>query len=232
MLSLKNSARLIGVLYIIGTVAGVMSVVFTDSILRDDDYLSKIAENDTQLVIGAVCVLIMGLALALVPVVIFPILKRFNETLATGYLIFRGALETFTYILIVMSWLILLSVSRDYVKADNADLPHLESLGNMLMASDEWMSELLAIVFILGGMMLYYILYTTKLIPRWLSVWGLIGTLPYLVSALLAMFDVYDVYSSTETLLRMPIAFQEMVMALWLIVRGFNTTALATPPSA
>ena len=92
----RKSAIIVGVLYIIGTVAGVLSVVFTQSTLNDADYLVKLSANGNQLITGALFVLIMGLALALIPVVMFPILKRYNEVLALGYVVFRGALETFT----------------------------------------------------------------------------------------------------------------------------------------
>jgi uncharacterized membrane protein HdeD (DUF308 family) len=74
-------------------------------------------------------------------------------------------------------------------------------------------------------MMLYYALYQTKLLPRWIAIWGLLGGILYLISGILPFFDIIKPMSETEALLRMPIAFQEMVMALWLIVRGFNPAA-------
>src|SRR4051812_28637261 len=97
-------AAIVGVLFIVGTVAGVLSVVFTGSILGDPDYLSKVSVNETQIIIGALLVFIMGFALAMVPVVIFPTLKKHNEILALGYVVFRGALETVTYIAVAISW--------------------------------------------------------------------------------------------------------------------------------
>ena len=99
----RKTAGTVGVLYIIGTVAGVLSVVFTGSILGDPNYLVKVSANANQIITGALFVLIMGLALAMVPVVIFPILKKYNEVLALGYVVFRGALETVTYIALVIT---------------------------------------------------------------------------------------------------------------------------------
>jgi Domain of unknown function (DUF4386) len=103
----RMSATMVGVLFIIGTVAGILSVVFTESILNDPNYLVKVSANENQIVIGALFVLTMGFVLAMVPVVIFPILKKYNEVLALGYVVFRGALETVTYITLVISWLLL-----------------------------------------------------------------------------------------------------------------------------
>ncbi len=99
----RKTAIIVGVLYIIGTVAGILSVVFSTPILNGPDFLSKVSGNENQFIIAALFVLLMGLALALVPVMLFPILKKQNEALALGYVVFRGALETVTYIALVIS---------------------------------------------------------------------------------------------------------------------------------
>ena len=109
----RKIAILVGVLYIMGTVAGVLSVASAGSLLDASDYLAEIAAHETQMYIGALCVLIMGLALAMIPAVAFPVLKKQNEILAVGYIIFRGALETFTYMVTVISWLVLVAISQD-----------------------------------------------------------------------------------------------------------------------
>ena len=106
----KKTARIVGALFIIGTVAGILSVVFTGPVLDDPDYLIKISANENQIIIGALLVLIMGFALAMVPVVLFPIFKKYNEALALGAVVFRGALEAAAYIAIVICWLLLLTV--------------------------------------------------------------------------------------------------------------------------
>src|SRR4030042_6416838 len=104
----RKTAIIVGVLYIIGTVAGVLSVVVTGPILGASDYLGKVAANANQLTIGALLVLLMGLPLAMVPVMLFPIFRKINEVLAVGYLVFRGALETVSYIALVSLWLLLI----------------------------------------------------------------------------------------------------------------------------
>ena len=70
----------------------------------------------------------------------------------------------------------------------------------------------------LGAVMIYYLFYRSKLIPRWLSGWGLVGAVLYLAAPLFAMFGF------ALELLEMPLAIQEMVLAIWLIVRGFDLT--------
>ena len=107
----RTTATIVGVLFIIGTVAGVLSVVFTSPILNDPDYLIKVSANPNQIALGALFVLTMGFALAMVPVVIFPVLKKHNEVLALGYVVFRGGLETVTYLVSAISWLLLIPFS-------------------------------------------------------------------------------------------------------------------------
>jgi hypothetical protein len=89
----RRTAMIVGALYIIGTVAGVLSLVFAGSILNDPDYLIKVSGSGKQILTGAFFVLIMGLALAMVPVMMFPIFRKYNEALALGAVVFRGRLR-------------------------------------------------------------------------------------------------------------------------------------------
>ncbi len=222
----ENTARIVGILYIIGTVAGVLSVVFTGPVQDASDYLVAVPENETRLVIGALCVLTMGLALAMVPVMIFPISKKHHETLALGYVVFRGALETVTYMATVLGWLFLIKLGQVYVQPDAPDTSNFQAWGPLLLEA-EAMSTVTTVVFILGALMFYYVLYRSKLVPRWISGWGLIAAVPYLAAGFFVMFGLVDHMSTVDAVLRMPLGIQEMVLAVWLIVKGFNPSAIA-----
>jgi hypothetical protein len=163
----------------------------------------------------------MAFALAMVPVVMFPLFKEHNEALALGSVVFRGTLEAVCYIAIVVCWLLLLTLSQDYVKAGAADASYFQTSANLLQVASVWIGYILSIVFSLGALMIYYLFFQTKLIPRWLSVWGLIGAVLYLAAALLGLFG------SELGILEAPLALQEMVLAVWLIVKGFNSSAVA-----
>jgi hypothetical protein len=228
MNSIKKTARIVGVLYIIGTIAGMLSLVLTGPILGNPDYLVKVSANEIQILAGALFVLIMGFALAMVPVMMFPLLKRYNEALALGYVVFRGALETIMYIVLAISWLFLIPVSQEYVKAGTPDASYFQTLGAVLLNGHDLIAPVQTIVFCLGALILYYVLYQTKLIPRWLSGWGLIATIPYLAAGLLVFFGFFGSLSTSEIVLEFLLALQEMVMAVWLIVKGFNPSAIAS----
>jgi hypothetical protein len=222
MKSNRKTATIVGVLYIIGTIAGILSVVFLGNTLSDSSYLVKASENQNQIVTASLLVLTMGFSLAMMSVVLFPILKKQNEALALGVVLFRGALEAVMYIILVICWLLLLTVSQEYVQAGAPDAPHFQTLGAVLLKAGDQMVSILNIVFSLGALMIYYLFHQSKLLPRWISIWGLIGAVLYLASGLSAMFGV------DLGFLMAPLALQEMVMAVWLIVKGFDGSAITS----
>jgi hypothetical protein len=227
MKSNRKTATIVGVLYIIGTLAGVLSVVLSTPILNVPDYLEKIFANQNQFVLATLLVLTMGLALAMVPVMLYPIVKRQNETLALGYVVFRGALETVTYFASVIIWLFLMAISLDLAASGSTGAIYHQSLGSILLKGSDSITTLVIFVFGLGALMLYYLLYQSKLIPRWISIWGFIAILLHLTTGFLIIFQLAGSNSAIITVMNVPIFFQEMVMAVWLIVKGFNPAAIA-----
>lgn len=105
--------------------------------LRKSCYLISVPANETRLVVGALFVLMMGLALAMVPVMMFPILRKHNEALALGYVVFRGGLEAVTYLAIATSWLLLVPLSQTYVQAGVLDASNFQALGTLLLEAKE-----------------------------------------------------------------------------------------------
>ncbi|TYR80937.1 DUF4386 domain-containing protein [Priestia megaterium] len=217
----RMTAVIVGVLYIIGTVSGILSIVVTRNLLAGEDFLTRIAANPSQLNLGAFFVLLMGLSLTAMPVFLYPLFKKKNEALALGMVVFRGPLEGSTYILMVVSWLLLGMFSKEST-AVGAEAASLQVIGNVLLQANDIMSPVLTIVFIIGAMLLYTLFYLTKLIPRWLSGWGLIGAVIYVAVDLLKLFGL----NLHLDVLYIPLAVQEMAMALWLIIKGFNQAAL------
>ena len=153
----------------------------------------------------------------MVPVVFWPVGKRYNETLAMGYVVFRGALETVLYVVSALGWLLLIALST---QPDAAPLA-----GFVRTVEAVIWDQLVAIPFALGALMFYVLLYQSRLVPRWLSVWGLVGAALYIVPPLGSMFGL------SLGVLMAPLAVQEMVLAVWLIAKGFNPRAVASAPA-
>ena len=217
----KKIARMVGVLFIIGTAAGILSLITAGSIVRAPDYLIKLSENKNIVILGVLLVLTMGISLSMMSVVLYPVIRKYNEALALGAVIFRGALELVTYMGGAISWLLLLTLSQKYVSAGTPEVSNFQLIGTMLQDVDSGFANMGSIVFSIGAIIIYYVFYKTKLIPTWLSLWGLIGAILYLASPILIMFD-FDF-----EFLKYLLAVQEMVMAVWLIVKGFNSSAIA-----
>jgi hypothetical protein len=220
----KKTAVIVGILYIIGTVAGVLSVVVTQPVLGAPDVLSKIAADESPVLAGALLVLTMGIALAMVPVMLFPILKKQNEVLALGYVVFRGALEMAAYIAMAVVWMFLILISREAAASGASGL---QALGAVFLKGNDSIGNILVIIFSLDALMLYTLLYQSRLVPRWISVWGFIAVLLHFSTAFLMMFRLVEHgMSAAVDAINPPIFLQEMVMALWLIAGGFDPAAV------
>jgi len=227
--SFQRTARIVGVLFIIGTVAGILSGVVTAPVLDASDYLAQVDANQQSVITGALLVLVMGFPLAMIPVMMFPIFRKYNEPLALGAIVFRGVLEALTYIVIAICWLLLIPVSQEFVSAGAADAPTIQAIGTILRQAVYWTEHILALVFTIGALMLYWLFYKTKLIPNWLSLWGFFGAILYFAAPIFNMFDPLHPALSLGVKwgnLMAPLAIQEMVFALWVIIKGFRSAAI------
>jgi hypothetical protein len=131
-------------------------------------------------------------------------------------------------ILAVTSLVLLITLSQEVVGA-GTPVPYFQSLGALLLSAHDW-AYLFAgqFVFSLGALVLNYMLYQSKLVPRFISIWGLIGAVLLLAGALVLIFGLTSETSLLATLIFIPIAVNEMVLAIWLIAKGFNSAAIAS----
>ena len=227
MNSYRKNAIIVGVLFITATVAGVLSVPFTRHIDLPD-YLINVSANATQVIVGALFELIMAFAVVGIAIWLYPILKKHNEALALGSVGAR-LVEGIFLLVGVVSLLSLLTLSQEFVKAGAPDASYFQTFGTLLLAVRDWAGHGIAsIAFPLGALMYYYIFFQSKLIPRWLSSWGVLGAVLSLTAALLSMFGQIVPFSTNAILLELPIGINEMVLAVWLIVKGFNPSAIAS----
>ena len=133
------------------------------------------------------------------------------------------------YIVGVIGLVLLLSLSQEFVNAGAPSSSYFQTLGVILLSGYHWVGNVAGtLAFYLGAMMYYYIFYRTKLIPRWLSGWGLVAVSMGIVASTLVMFQVMGSMSTVQVVLNLPIAVQEMVLAVWLIVKGFNSSAITS----
>ncbi|MCJ2670128.1 MAG: DUF4386 domain-containing protein [Candidatus Thermoplasmatota archaeon] len=219
--SYRKTAIIVGVLFITATVTALLSIVSLGSTLDDPGYLTDVSANENQVITAVILWLILAVSVMGIGVMMFPILKKDNESLALGYVGFR-LIETILIIVASLSLLSLLTLSQEYV-AGTLDASYYQPLGTSLLALQNWSFGIGTMIFLgLGGLPLYYLLYQSRLVPRWLSVWGIIG------AALILLYGLVSLFGPDPGFLAMPIFAQEMVFAAWLIVKGFNPSAIAS----
>jgi Domain of unknown function (DUF4386) len=224
----RAAATTAGVLFITGTVAGVVSTVVVSAPVRDArDPLAYAVEHSGAVATAGLLTLVMGLALAFIPVVLYRVLRPIDEVLAVGYLIVRGAIETTCYVLLAIGWLLLVPLGEAMAAGGGTASPAGVRVGNLVIDADA-ANAVTALVFCLGAAMFYVLLYRSRIVPRWISAWGLVAIPFYVAAYLLPMYGVFDVDAPAQVLMYTPLAVQEMVLAVWMIARGFRPVAVST----
>lgn len=217
----RTTARVVGVLFIVGTAAGVLAGVVQQPLLDVDGYLVEVASNEGRMATGVLLELVMGLAIMGIVVALYPVLRRYSERMALGFAVAR-TIEGVTYGLSIIAALTVMSVSGAFVEAGASAGSELETVGRTLLDGREWSNYVFQIVvFAVSAIFLNAVLYRARLVPRWLSLWGLIAAVPYFSVGVLVMYGL-EPFSTAQVLLVAPLAVQEMAFALWLIIRGFT----------
>ena len=224
-----NSNRMctviVGGLFIIGTVTGTIAAIIGKPILDAPDYLLKISAKESQIIIWSFLVFLMGVACAGIGLALYPIMKKYSTGLAIGVVGFRVA-EGIIEILGGVITIGLLALSQEFVKAGAPDAAYFQTIGAVLKAGDAWLSNGgVVLLWCIGAFMYYSLFYQYQLVPRWLSVWGLVGIALVTVGSVLVMLHVIPGFGTVQMLLSLPIFPQEMVLAVWLIAKGFNPSA-------
>jgi hypothetical protein len=227
----RRYAVVAGVLFIIATVADLISrLVLVQPILSAPVDLTKISANEDQVLLGALFLFIGAAAAAGIAIALYPVLRKQNEGLALGSVGFR-LIEGALYIGIVVCLLLLVTLSQESANAGSAASSAYQVQAALLMAARDSLGEVAVLAFGLGALMYYWVFYQSRLVPRWLSAWGLAAIALVMVSGVLVMLRLTEPMSTTQIVLALPIAVQEMVLAVWLIAKGFNPSAIAAEPA-
>jgi len=231
MSSNRSIAVTTGVMFIIATLGSLASTALTASILGAPDYLARIWANEGQFLLGAVFQLIGAVACPGIALAMYPVLKNHGVGFALASVGFR-LIEGTLYVLIVVCLLLLVTVSHEAATAAAPAASAYSVTAVMLLAARDWLGPVGAVLtFGLGAFMYYWVMYRSRLVPRWLSGWGLAGVTLLMVSGLLVMFRLAVPLGTAQAILAIPIAVQEMVLAVWLIAKGFNPSVVTAETS-
>ncbi len=230
MATYRGNAIAAGVLFILCSAASILSIVPLGAPVGAPVDFAKLAANGNRMVLTALIEFIwaatgMGIAIAL-----YPVLRKFNPALALGSV--AGRVVENVFVLVgTLSLLVLLTVSQQ--AAGSAVPSSFQALGDALVAIRDWVHGFVAMIpFGIGVFMYYVVLYRSRLVPRWLSGWGLVAAVLSTVGVVYAGFTQEFGFTTITIVLSIPIALQEMALAVWLIAKGFSRTALASAASA
>jgi hypothetical protein len=220
----------VGVLFIACSVASILSVVPL-GVLEAPVDLAWLAANDDAVVLTAIIEFVWAATGAGIALGLYPVLRRYNRGLALGSVAAR-VVEGVFVLVGTLGLLALLTLSQDYVAAGSPDSSSWLPSGDLLLALRDWTHGFLAFLpFALGALLYYSLLYRSRLVPRWLSGWGLLGAALLLVATVYAGFSQEFGFSSVKTVLNVPIGIQEMVLAVWLLAKGFSPSAVSSMAS-
>ena len=236
MNSTRKIAVITGAIFIIATVSSLLANAVTSVPAGTDSHI-WFSANANQITAGALLYIVGYFASAGIAIAMYPVMKVSNAGLALGSVVFR-ALEVVFYLVGLLCLLSQLTISQQFTMAGAADRTTLQAINDLLMNVHAHAALLGVFAFCVGTFMYCFLFFQSRLIPRWLSGFGIIAIILMFVACILALFSGNLITSYIP--LAFPIFLQEMVFAVWLIVKGFNLpvsasgsviTASGEPPS-
>jgi hypothetical protein len=226
----KKNGLIAGLFFIAATVSAIIGLKLYDPVLATEDYLTTGAQHANQIITGAVSELVLACANIGTGIMLYPYLRRFNESLGLGYVMFR-VLEVVMILIGVCSVLGLLSLSQQFTTLGAGNVNEYHAVGGILKAIHNW-TFIIGPHFMLGvNTSIYsYVFYRSGMVPASLALLGRIGAALVFVVGILELFGVVTQMSLWDILLSLPVASYEMILAGWLIAKGFNSNAFREKP--
>lgn len=216
----KSNAKITGWLFIIAAVSSIIGLKLYDPILSDNNFIVSANNHYNQIIFGAINELILVASATGTGIMLYPLLKRYNESMGIGYLSFR-MLEAVFIMIGLLSILTVLSISESYVDGAITDKANAQNLGLSFIFLHKW-TFMLGPNFMLSiNTFIYsFVFYKTKIIPSNLARLGLLASFLIMTAAILELFGVIQQISTWGILLALPIALYEMTLAIYLITKG------------
>lgn len=218
MKTYKKNAIIIGALFIITMLAGMIDAYFVASELNGP--VESIIQIESKIVLGVFSVLAMAIGIVFISLAFYPVIKRNSESIALTYVVFR-VIECLLLLVGPLCYLYLIALGRESINA--SDSSYLISSITIAMKIKYYGYQLAMIVLGIGSVFLCYSLYVSRLIPRFLAIWGGIGYILLFLSAVLDICGLIDTTNGLGALLYVPGGLWEiLVFPLWLFIKGFN----------
>ena len=220
----RNIVRVVGVLYIVQMATAVLSYsVILDPILYKQDYLIELANQETAVRLAMLLDLICGASVFAIAVLLYPILKQFSKRIALWYV----GQRLIEWVGFVISGFLLLSLLKIGLEINSGTIslsPSLEEIARTLRNARGNLQNISLLIYCLGAWSLYGLLYWSRLVPRFISIWGLLGVFLLFIEILANIFST----SVGGIMIMMPLGLNEIFLGIWLIVKNFREVPLPT----
>ncbi|MBN9390926.1 MAG: DUF4386 domain-containing protein [Chloroflexi bacterium] len=216
----KRTARIVGALFLVATVTYMVGFGLLGSLLNGSDQLSQVYGRSLQLVSGVLLEFIDAVAVATIGIMLYPILRKYNEVIGLGYAGTR-IIECLLVILAGISSLALIPLSQEYIQAGTANTSHFQAISTITVNQGKLGFQIAMIALGLGSMPFCYLLYRASLIPRLIAVLGLVGYAGLFVGGLVELFGL-----NLNMIQYVPGGLFELILPVWLIAKGFNSPTM------
>lgn len=212
----KKHAIIAGIGFLLAIFFGILSLSLTEAHIQDLDF-TLILDNELSIKVGAIFTMFMALAVMIISIAFYPVLRKVNPSLAIGYVGLRF-LEGFVFVINSVILLSLVTLSKG-----GFDVGFSNDIGHLLLEVRNHLGHVALdmVVFSISALFLYYMLYKSKIVPTWLSIWGLLASVIYMGAAYMVLFG-FEPLSPLYIAMNIPLALNEVVLGVLLIVKGFN----------
>lgn len=217
----RKTARLAGIFFILTFLTSIPALLLYGPVLNDTDYVLGVG-GVAQIQLGAFLEVLLAIANIATAVVLFPVLRRYSETISLGYVASR-IVESTIILVGVVSLLAVLTLRQDGTGSDAS----LVLAGQSLVAIHD-ATFLLGPAFCAGfgnGILLGYLMYKSGLMPRRLAMIGLVGGPIAFLSATLVLFGAYEQTSPVSFFMTVPEIVWEATFGIYMTFKGFKTVA-------
>ncbi|MEB8329918.1 DUF4386 domain-containing protein [Flavobacteriaceae bacterium KMM 6897] len=222
MKSNKKIGRILGFLFLLVFIIGVTMYQFLQSPLFMDNFLSATSSSANQIIISSLLGVLSGVLSVIISVLLLPIFKRYNANLAYSYFAF-SILYFVAIVIDNVSVLSLLELSKEYVKNGGENSDSFKIIGTVLYGRHWWTHYFTLLISCFPVFVLYYTLYLSKLVPRIISVIGILAVIMMFTEELFSMFG----FGISMNML-LPMGLIQLFLPFWLLYKGLNSSMLET----
>ena len=222
----RRAEIVIATLFLVNAAASIAGAIVLDSILNASTYLAQVFPNKGTVELGSLLWSINNLGLVFIAVFAFGLLRKFDEALAVGYLACR-IIEGTILMAGIAATLLLIPLSQEFLRAGTPQGSWFLVSGDVLKhAQFLGLTGLSLPIFGIGGLLFTGMLFRFRLVPRGISVVGLIGYAVVLVGSMAGWFGLIDVApGGNGAILALPVAiFEILLLPFWLYFKGFKTS--------